>query len=196
MYKKDDNKNGAKSPKDNGNHKSKWYIWPLTITLITFVLSAFFAFGTEIITSKTGIALAILVLIFLVSVSIIFDAIGVAVTACDIAPLTAMAARKVKGSKHAIKLVKNANKVASICADVIGDICGIVSGACGAAIAIMIVTSLEGNQLLISIIVSAVLASLTVGGKAVMKTVAIDNATEMVLFVGKILSIFRSEGKK
>ncbi|NCA68262.1 MAG: hypothetical protein EOM87_09405 [Clostridia bacterium] len=202
MEKKDETKNGQKYNKNavnenkNGNKKSKWYIWPIKITLITFILSAFFSLGTEIVTSKTGIIIASAVLVILVAISIIFDAVGVAVTACDLSPLTAMAAKKVRGSKHAIMMVKNANKVASLCSDVIGDICGIVSGACGAAIAIMIVLSLGSNQLLISIIISAVLASMTVGGKSIMKTVAINNSTSIVLYVGKLMSVFKSEGKR
>ncbi len=201
MEKKEELKNKEKYRGENGDYrngakKSKWYIWPLTVTLITFVLSAIFSFGTEIVTSKAGLAFAIAAVFILVAVSILFDAIGVAVTACDIGPLTAMAARKLRGSKYGIKLVKNANKVSSICADVIGDICGIVSGAGGAAIAFMLFSSLQGNQLIISIIISAVLASLTVGGKAAMKKIAMDYSTEIVLLVGKILSFFRSEGKK
>lgn len=201
MEKKDEIKIKEKYKGENGDskygaRKSKWYIWPLTVTLITFVLSVLFSLGTEIITSKAGLIVAIVAVVILVAVSILFDTIGVAVTACDIGPLTSMAARKLRGSKYGIKLVKNANKVASICADVIGDICGIVSGAGGAAIAFMIFTSLSGSQLLISILISAVLASLTVGGKAAMKRVAIDHSTEIVLLVGKFLSFFKSEGKK
>jgi len=184
----DESKNGAK--------KSKRYIWPLTVTLITFVLSAVFSFGTELVTSKAGLAEAIAAVIILVAVSIIFDTIGVAVTACDIGPLTAMAARKVRGSKFGIKLVKNADKVSSICADVIGDICGIVSGAGGAAIAFMLFSTLSGKQLVIGIIISAVLASLTVGGKAAMKRIAINHSTKIVLTVGKFFSVFKSEDKK
>lgn len=196
MDNKTESKNGQRNRNNSGERKTKWFIWPLKITIITFALSSLFSFGTELVTSRTGLIFALIVLILLIALSIIFDAIGVAVTACDVAPLTSMAARKVKGSKHAIKLVKNADKVASIFADVIGDICGIISGACGAAIALMLFMSLSGSQLAISIIVSAVIASFTVGGKAAMKKIAIDHSTKIVLIVGRLLSFIKPEGKK
>ena len=58
---------------------------------------------------------------------IFFDIIGVAVTVANEHEFHAKATKKVKGSKDSIKLIRNAPKVANICADVIGDICGVLS---------------------------------------------------------------------
>ncbi|WDC83794.1 hypothetical protein PL321_14940 [Caloramator sp. mosi_1] len=74
------------------------------------------------------------VLISIIFVGIIFDIIGVAVTAAEEAPFHSLASRKVKGAKTAVKLIRNADKVSNFCNDVIGDICGVVSGAAGAII--------------------------------------------------------------
>ena len=186
------------APKETKKHKgAKRNLWPLKVTIITLALSAFFSFFTEIISTKSNLIVALLICLLLVVISIIFDGIGVSVTNCDIKPLTAMAARKVPGSRRAIRLVQNSEKVSSICCDVIGDICGVISGACSAAIVLKII-SVAGDtyQLLYSIIASALIAALTVGGKAFEKTVAIKNSKEMVMLTARIMGIFSREDRK
>ena len=189
---------GADLPKETKKHRaSKRNLWPLKVTVITLLLSAFFSFSTEIISTKSNLVVALLICILLVIISIIFDGIGVSVTNCDLAPLTAMAARKVPGSRRAIKLVQNSEKVSSICCDVIGDICGVVSGACSAVIVIRIVEYAgDTYQLLFSIISSAFIAALTVGGKAFEKTIAIKNSKEMVMLTARIICFFTGEDRK
>ena len=187
------------SSKDHAKRKAdKRNLWPLKVTIITLVLSAFFSFSTEIVSTKSNLVVALLICLLLILISIIFDGIGVAVTNCDIKPLTAMAAKKVPGSKRAIRLVQNSEKVSSICCDVIGDICGVISGACSAAIVLRIVSySGTGNyQLLISIVASALIAAITVGGKAIGKMIAIRNSKELVMLTARILGIFDREDKK
>ena len=186
------------SSKEGKKHKtSKRNLWPLKVTVITLALSAFFSFFTEIISTKSNLVVALLICVLLVVISIIFDGIGVSVTNCDISPLTAMAARKVPGSKRAIRLVQNSEKVSSICCDVIGDICGVVSGACSAAIVIRIIAFAgDKYQLMYSIIASACIAALTVGGKAFEKTIAIKNSKEMVMLTARIIGFFSREERK
>ncbi|HAE88906.1 MAG TPA: hypothetical protein DCG79_03440 [Clostridiales bacterium] len=185
--------------KDHSKRKGqKRNLWPLKVTIITLALSAFFSFFTEIVSSKSNLVVALLICILLVLISIIFDGIGVAATNCDIKPLTAMASKRIPGSRIAIKLVQNSEKVSSICCDVIGDICGVVSGACSAAIVLRIVAYANAVawQLWISIIASALIAAITVGGKAFAKTVAIRNSKDMVMFTARFLSIFIKENKR
>ena len=57
--------------------------------------------------------------------SVIFDIIGMAVTAANMKVLLENKSRDVKGANIAIWLVKNAEKVSCICTDVVGDICSI-----------------------------------------------------------------------
>ena len=167
------------------------------MTIITLALSAFFSFFTEIVSTKSNLIVALLICILLIVISIIFDGIGVSVTNCDPSPLRAMASRKVPGSKRALKLVQNSEKVSSICCDVIGDICGVISGACSAAIVIKIVAYAgDRYQLTFSIIASAIIAALTVGGKAFEKTIAIKNSKEMVMLTARIMGIFSKEERK
>lgn len=195
---KDSSSQEESLPKERQKRKGiKRNFWPLKVTIITLVLSAFFSFSTEIVTTKSNLIVALLICLLLILISIIFDGIGVAVTNCDIKPLTAMAARKVPGSRRALRLVQNSEKVSSICCDVIGDICGVISGACSAAIVIRIIAmSGSSYQLLISIVMSATIAALTVGGKAIGKTIAIRNSKELVMLTSRIIGLFAREEKK
>ncbi len=173
-------------------HAKKLTIWTIKIITITFLLSACFSYLSEITTSYAPLAIAFLLLILLVVVNIIFDAVAVAATSCDLAPLLSLSSRGVKGSKKAVMLVKNAEKVNNICADVIGDICGIISGACTVAIvsSLMISGNTEDKLMYLTIAFSSVIAALTVGGKAVAKEIAVKNSKDLIMFVGRVLSIF------
>ncbi|MEG1613310.1 MAG: hypothetical protein RR357_03985 [Clostridia bacterium] len=171
--------------------------WAIKATVITFFLSAFFSFIAQMTSTAGNIIVTILLLLFLISGSILFDGIGVAVASCELAPLTAMASKKVHGSKTAIRLVKNAEVVANICNDVIGDIFGILSGACTVVIVSKIVINAE-NQIvqLVTICVSAVVSALIVGGKAFLKNYAINKSKEFVMLTARVISVFTKENKK
>lgn len=178
--------------------RKKRNFWPLKITVITFVLALLFSLIAEATSQNSNLTVAIILLAFLILLSIVFDSIGVAVTSCDIAPLNAMAAKKVPHAKKAIWLVKNAGRVNNICADVIGDICGIISGACGATVVLkiaLITYATDKASFWISIVISSIIAALTVGGKAFMKSLAIKNSREFVMFTARILSVFSFKKK-
>ena len=115
-----------------------------------------------------------------------------------------MAARKVPGAQQAIRLLRNAERVSSICNDVVGDICGVVSGSASATITALILTnSQSGWPRGISLAMSALAAGLTVGGKAIGKTFAMNSATAIVHLVGRIIywsnhipEMFRTKKKR
>ena len=54
----------------------------------------------------------------------------------------------------------------------------------------LIVITIFKNISLFNVILSSVLSSLTVGGKAIGKKIAIKHANDIIYFVGKIISIF------
>ena len=97
--------------------------WPIEAFFITFVLSGIVSFISNNGIEKLNIVLSIIILIAVVLLGIIFDIIGVAVTVAPEEDFHAKATKKAEGAKTSIKLIKNASKVANICADVIGDIC-------------------------------------------------------------------------
>ena len=142
--------------------------------------------------SFNTIILAITIIV-VIGIGILFDMIGVAVLTCKESNLHAKAAKKMKGAKAAIALIKNSTKVSSVCNDVIGDICGIVSGSLGAALTLDIVGVINISSVIVTMIVTATISALTVGFKAIFKDVAEKNSDSIVYTVGKIISIFKKE---
>ena len=116
--------------------------------------------------------------------------IGVAVLTSNESSLHAKASKKIRGAKEAIYLLKNAPKVSSICNDVVGDVCGIVSGSLGAVLTINIASYFNWNIVIVTTFITALISSLTVGGKAIFKTVATKKADNIVYNVGKTMSFF------
>lgn len=180
------------------SRKPKWYVWPIKILFLAFSLSLVFSIVSEYVMSATGIIISTLIILFLMAISVVTDMVGVAVTACSAEPFTAMASKKVKGAKEALVLIKNADKVASLCADVMGDVCGILSGAAGAAIVVKITSNMTINaaMILVASLVSSAIAALTIFGKALGKKFSIEKCNQIVLIVGKILSPFHSRKEK
>ena len=90
-----------------------------------------------------------------------------------------------------MELIKNASKVSSVCCDVIGDVCGVASGSAGVIIVTILITNYQVNDLLASILTTAIISMLTIGGKAIGKGFAIDKTTKIIYFVSRILSVFK-----
>lgn len=167
--------------------------WIIEAFIITFILSGIISYISSNGVSKLNIGFAIIILIFVVFLGILFDIIGVAVTVANEEHFHAKATKKAEGAKSSLNLIKNASKVANICADVIGDICGVISGAIGTMIALKL-ASTYGVTSNIQFLISAFIASVTVGGKAIGKQIAANNSTEIVDKVGIILSKFQKSG--
>ncbi len=168
--------------------RNKTIRWCITIFFVTIFVSGTISFLSELILESSGIILAFLILLGIVLVGILFDIIGVAVASADEKPFHSMAARKVPGAMESIKLLRNAEKVSSICNDVVGDICGVVSGAASASIAAQLLMNFTFRlPQVVSLVMSALVAGLTVGGKAVGKTFAMNSATVIVHGVGKFV---------
>ena len=161
--------------------------WVITAFLLTFVLSLFFSFISNVAINGLNIIPAIIVLIIVILIGIIFDLIGVTTTIAKEEEFNSMAAKKIKGAKKAIKLIRNSPKVSNFCADVIGDICGVLSGSLSALISLKLTQKL-GVDSNIQILLSAIVAALTVGGKAITKEIAKRHPTEILFFVSKLIS--------
>ncbi len=172
-------------------HKEKVdKVWVIKIILISFVVALVFAFVSETIIPNVNLIFGIVLLILVITLGVIFDMIGVAVTAADIVPFNSMASRKVKGAKIAIKLKQNADKVSSFCNDVFGDICGVISGSIGVIISSSLSKVININSLYISLLVTAVIASITIGAKALCKSFAINKSNIILYKSSKFINIF------
>ena len=176
-------------PEAARRQRHKTIRWVVTVFLITVVISGIISLVSDEVMDSSSLPVAFLILLAIVMVGIIFDIIGMAVASADEKPFHSMAARKVPGSQEAIRLLRNAERVSSICNDVVGDICGVVSGAASATIAARALTYVDFSwPQAVSLGMSALVAGLTVGGKAVGKTVAIRSCTEIVFTVGRFLA--------
>ncbi len=170
------------------NSKVKWL---LTVLLISFILSIFMSITSEGLIPKVNVVLGIVIILLFIFIAVIFDMIGVAITAQEETPFHSMASKKIKGSTHSVKLLKNSDKIASICNDVIGDVCGVVSGSAGVLVASSISDYFNINKSLVVLVTTAIIASLTITGKAYGKSIAINNSKEITKQVGKVLHKFQ-----
>ena len=179
----------AKSdPASAKRERNKTIRWVVTIFIVTILISGTISLLSDEVMARSSVAVAFLILLAIVFLGIVFDIIGMAVATADEKPFHSMAARKVPGAHEAIRLLRNAERVSSICNDVVGDICGVVSGSASATIAALILTNVNvGWPRGISLVMSALVAGLTVGGKAIGKTVAVNSCTAIVHTVGKVI---------
>ena len=178
--------------KKQKNIFTEYFRWPLIVLAVSLILSFSFSFLSELTLNDASLIIAIIVILVFMFISIITDAIGVAITAAVEIPFRAMAAKKVKGAKESIILINNADKVASIVADILGDICGILSGAAGAVVTTKLISGItdELHVIVIASIVSAVIAGVIIFGKAMGKRIALDNCDRIVLMLGRIVYVF------
>lgn len=185
-YKEKYSKKASKKPVKN--KKSVDYKWILTVTIFAFFISLIFSlFSETIIPSATSIVAIIIILLF-IGIGILFDMIGISVTVADLKTFNSMATKQVRGARIAVKLIKNSEKASSFCNDVIGDICGIISGSAGAALSTILANSFHLNLLMTSLLITATIAALTIGGKALGKTAAINKSTKILFEFSKFLA--------
>ena len=179
----------AKSdPASIKRERNKMIRWVVTIFLVTIAISGTISLLSDEVMARSSVAVAFLILLAIIFLGIVFDIIGMAVATADEKPFHSMAARKVPGAHEAIKLLRNAERVSSICNDVVGDICGVVSGSASATIAALILTNADvAWPRGVSLVMSALVAGLTVGGKAIGKTIAVNSCTAIVHTVGKVI---------
>ena len=130
------------------------YAWALRIFLIAIALSAALSLLSETTLAGADIAMALLILGLFILLGIAFDILGVAVTAADERPFHSAAAHREKGAKESLWLLRRASYVSSFCNDVVGDICGIVSGTTGAVIVTRLQAALSVQNVLFSVGVS------------------------------------------
>lgn len=171
--------------------------WVLKVTVITFVLAAFLSFLSEsVMRGFDNIIFPILILLVIIFIGVLFDTIGIAVAAAEEVSFVAMASKKIPGARESVNLVKNADQVSNFCNDVIGDICGILSGAAGGILVARSLIFFTGIESIIQILIISLIASLTVGGKAIGKKIAIKNSRDIVFKVGYIVYFTRKLYKK
>lgn len=198
----------SQKPKPKKKQKKKVNIkWIVTIFLSTVVISAVFSSVSGALLGNAALAPAFGILLAIILIGIVFDVIGVAVTAADMKPFHSMAAHRAHGAQEALSMLRNAEKVSSFCNDVVGDICGVISGTASASIVVLMLSGAGGSLRMLEIVMAALVSGLTVGGKAIGKSFAISNSTKIVHMAAllvyyvkyiaqKLGGIFRREKKQ
>lgn len=166
------------------------YRWVSTIMAISFPVSILMSYASTEALQNANTLSSFIVLFVFIGLGIVFDMIGVAATSATEKEFHSMAAHKVRGAREAVWMTRNAEKVSSICNDVVGDICGIISGATGA----LIVTHITAGKsaaatLMISLLITGLISALTIGGKAAAKGVAIAYNSKVLSLCGQVLSV-------
>lgn len=185
LNKKSGKKTSAKNSKQNS---------AALYTLMVFVGTFFTACAmtlasTLVLEQMTTFLVGFAILVLVILVGVVFDIVGTAVSVSGQSHLNAKASRRIPGAKKALLLVKNASRVANICNDVVGDICGTVSGGLGTALAALLISGGGWQGLMASVGISGGIAAATVAGKALGKNFAIDNADEIIYRVGCLLDL-------
>lgn len=185
--------------KRNSGSKSN-YKFVMIVAALTLPISAVFDTSTIFLNSTTWYIGAIVV-VCIVFVGALFDMLGMAAAAARETPFHAMASKRVYGARSAIVIVRNAEKVSSVCSDVVGDIAGVLSGAGALAVSVQLLATIHAGgwkDEAVKIVITAIITSLTVGGKAIGKTVAIHSPTPIILFAARIwetVGLFQRRGR-
>lgn len=162
--------------------------WVLIVVLLSFGLSVVMSLLTSLFVDSAGLLMALTALITLVMIGIVTDAIGIAVTSASEQPFISMASKRIRGARQALYLIRRAQRVSSVLNDVVGDIVGIVAGSAGSVIAAVLSLAFGLRMVLASLLMTASISSLMIGGKAYGKGIAIEHSERIVLFVGRTMA--------
>lgn len=169
--------------------------WIITITLLAFFITILFSLISSSLLKNVNILIGIIIILIFIILGVLFDIIGVAVATSDPEPFHAMASKKVHGANTAKRMLKNADKVSSFCNDVIGDICNIISGSAGLVVATSISIKYHLDFTVVTLLITSIIAALTIGGKALGKGFAIEESEYIVNKVTKVLNLFNKKKK-
>jgi len=160
----------------------------------SFIIAVIFTLFSETFASKlNNLLLSFVFLVIIIIINIVADIVGTAVTAASHAPFNAKAAKRIEGAPQGLQLIKNADKVANIANDIIGDITTTVSGALGISIVVQIMrVGPQLDQFWLNVLLTALISVLIVTGKAVGKKISLSHPNEIIFFVGIVLAKIES----
>lgn len=170
--------------------------WAFKVFILSISLSIIFSLVSQSLLPSLSPFFSIFVIVFFVFVSVIFDMVAVAFTSINKEQLDKF--KNENGYVMAVKLCERADKVASFGGDVVGDICGILSGAGGVSLVVNMNIQDTNLNLLVTCLVSSLIAGITIFCKAIMKTYALQNCEQIAIVTGAYLeaSFFNRMRKK
>jgi len=173
---------------NNKSTVSRRYVYFIGAT--SFLLAvAFFWFSEFLALKLQNLFLSFLFLVIIILAGITADIVGTAVAAAKEAPFHAKGAKKQAGAQESVYLIRNADRVANICNDVIGDIAGTLSGAMGIALVLQILLRWpEAQRVILNMLITGAIAALTIGGKAAGKRLALTRPNEVIFLAGRVIA--------
>jgi CBS domain containing-hemolysin-like protein len=168
--------------------RNRWLRRGLGNALLTFFLSLMLTYVAEVFLQGLVVYFAFFVLLVVILIGVIADMVGFAAVAADPAPLNAKAANKVLGARQAVRMIRNADQVAVFCSDVMGDIASTLAGAMGAVIVFRLITQHHLVSNWYTIVMTALVAAVTVCGKALGKGIALQEASEIMFRLGRVVA--------
>jgi hypothetical protein len=189
-------KKAAKPPKKKSFLSLVNWKWVITAFLSSHVISIILSLLSSEVLSVVHIIAAVLILLAFVFLGIIFDIIGLAVATANEKPFNSMAAQRINAGKTGLALIRKADQVSSFCNDVIGDICGVVSGSAAATVAIRLAQTMGIESLWVNLLLCGLVSAITVGGKAIGKAIGLNYSIEVVTLVAKFIAVFSHNSKK
>lgn len=170
--------------------------WAFKVFILSISLSIIFSLVSQSLLPSLSPFFSIFVIVFFVFVSVIFDMVAVAFTSINKEQLDKF--KNENGYVIAVKLCERADKVASFGGDVVGDICGILSGAGGVSLVVNMNIQDTNLNLVVTCLVSSLIAGITIFCKAIMKTYALQNCEQIAIMTGVYLeaSFFNRMRKK
>ncbi len=174
-----------------GNNKSTVsgrYI--VLVGIGSFILAVIFSFLSETFASRlNSVILSSIFLGLIILINMLADVVGTAVTAASHIPFNAKASKRVRGAPHGLQLIRNADKVANLANDVIGDITTTVGGALGISIVVQIMTMGPViSQFWLNVLITAFIAAVIVSTKAAAKKIALSHPDDVIFWVGRVLA--------
>ncbi len=159
--------------------------WAIKTFILSISLSIVFSVVSQSLFPRLSIYLSVFVIAFFIILSVVFDMIGIAVASLDKKNLKNYENKK--GYATAVRLCDNTEKVSSFCGDVVGDICGILSGAGGVSLVLNMHIFDMNVYFIVTCLISSLIAGLTIFGKAIMKGYAVDHADKVVMKTGQLI---------
>lgn len=162
-------------------------LWTVKIFVLSICLSVIFSIISQSLFPNLPNILSVVVILFFVVLSTVFDMIGVAIASINKENL-----QKDKFAdlwSTANKLCSNTEKVSSFCCDVVGDICGILSGAGGISLVLNLNIQDANLYVVATCLTSSIIAGLTIFAKAIMKKKAVQKAEQVLLTTCQFLNV-------
>jgi hypothetical protein len=172
--------------------KAKGWKHTLFIFILTFIVATVVGGISIQVLNYTQLWVAVLILLLVILLHVGFDVIGTAAMAATEPPHHARAAKKIMGAKQAIRLVKNADVVATFSNDIIGDVTSTIGGAMATTIILVFIRQypfMSAYEFWLNTLILALVASLMVASKAFSKTIAMQQANEIIGWVGKLMVV-------